>query len=111
MKVKEGVSLVGLNIKMRKVISVVEYLWNIYNKEAVITAGSEVVDEDLFFIHSVRSLHPFGLALDFRTRYFNKYQKKEIKTKLGLLLGSDYDVILHSTHIHVEYDPEITITK
>ncbi len=111
MKIKEGVSLVGLHIKMRKVISVVEYLWNIYNKEAVITAGSEVVDDDLNFIHSVRSLHPFGLALDFRTRYFNKYQKKEIKTKLALLLGNNYDVILHSTHIHVEYDEEKTTTK
>ncbi len=111
MKIKEGVSLVGLHIKMRKVISVVEYLWNIYNKEAVITAGTEIVDEDLNFIHSVRSLHPFGLALDFRIRYFNKYQKKEIKTKLALLLGHDYDVILHPTHIHVEYDKEIITIK
>ncbi len=111
MKVKKGVSLVGLHIKMRKVILVVEYLWNIYNKEAVITAGSEVVDDDLNFIHSVRSLHPFGLALDFRTRYFNVFTQKEIRTKLQLLLGSDYDVILHYTHIHVEYDPKITVAK
>ena len=111
MKTKKGVSLIGLNIKMKKVIVIVEYLWNLHNQEAVITAGTEAIDSNLNFIHSVRSLHPFGFALDFRTRYFDVLTQKEIRTKLQLLLGSDYDVILHYTHIHVEYDKKLTTAK
>ena len=97
MKIKEGVSLIGLKIEMRKVLMVASALWKQNGQELVITAGTDGV-------HSPSSMHYYGYALDFRSRYFTEEQKKEIVQSLRILLGDLYDVVEHSTHIHVEYD-------
>ncbi|MFK5971273.1 MAG: hypothetical protein QM487_14300 [Candidatus Marithrix sp.] len=106
------ISLIGLVSEMRQVLVAVEHIWNSYSKEAVITAGTEAFDGN-DFIHSVGSLHPFGKALDFRINYFKDSNDKIdrlliniIASKLRAELGNDYDVICHSTHIHIEYDPK-----
>jgi hypothetical protein len=96
MKVKEGVILNGLKIEMRKVLVLAEKLWMDNGHELVITAGLDGV-------HSAGSLHPFGYALDFRINYFDIETIKRIDEKMKNELGEDYDVVLHSTHIHVEY--------
>lgn len=97
MKIKEGVSLIGLKIQMRKVLMVADYLWKEQGQELVVTSGTDGT-------HSAGSLHYYGYALDFRTRYFGDIQKKTIAAALQKMLGPDYDVIEHSTHIHVEYE-------
>ncbi len=50
--------------------------------------------------HSAGSFHYTGDAFDFR--------KTAKVTRVHLIdaLGNDYDVIEHSTHFHVEYDPK-----
>lgn len=51
-------------------------------------------------IHCPGSFHYIGLAFDFR---------KASRVSRGMLvstLGDDWDVIEHSTHYHVEYDPK-----
>ncbi len=90
---------------MRIVLVEVERIWNKYEEEAVITAGNEVF-EGLSFIHSLGSLHPFGQALDFRTRYFDKETVKAIAFELRNVLGRDYDIVIHDSHVHIEYDPK-----
>ena len=101
-----SVKLDNLHIKMRKVLSTVEDIWDKYGEEAVITAGTEAVDADGKFIHSLGSLHPFGRALDFRTRYFVREMQREVANDLRYSLGNDYDVVLHKSHIHIEFDPK-----
>lgn len=97
MKIKEGASLQGLNIVMRKVLLVAEMLWSRNKQELVITSGTDGE-------HSAGSLHYYGYALDLRTRYFTQEEIKKIVEELRKLLNSDYHVIEHATHIHVEYE-------
>lgn len=98
MKIKEGASIVGLNIVMRQVLIASDRIWAEHGQELVITSGRDG-------IHSAGSLHYYGYAVDLRTRYFKDQDEVEqVYKQLRLALSSDYDVILHDTHIHVEYD-------
>lgn len=98
MKIKEGAALAGLDIKMRPALINADAIWAAHGQELVVTAG---LDGE----HSAGSLHYYGLALDFRTRYFGTEQTQVIAKSLREALGSDYDVVVHPSHIHVEYDP------
>jgi len=99
MQIKDGVILAGLQLVMRKVLISADAIWNELGQELVITAGLDGA-------HSAGSLHYYGLAIDLRSRYFTKDEKEEAAEKLRAALGSDYDVVVHKSHIHVEYDPE-----
>jgi hypothetical protein len=63
----------------------------------VVTSGTDGT-------HSAGSLHYYGYALDVRTRFLTEDEKKQVVEQLRNDLQSDYHVIEHSTHIHVEYD-------
>lgn len=97
MKIKNGVVLAGLKIEMRPVLIKADKIWKNAGQELVITAGLEGE-------HSAGSLHYYGDAVDLRTRYFGGDTKREVAASLKKELGSEYDVIVHKTHIHVEYD-------
>jgi aromatic ring-cleaving dioxygenase len=45
------------------------------------------------------------LAIDCRTNYFAQGEAEKVAEKLRNRLGVCFDVILHDTHIHIEYDP------
>jgi len=100
MKVKdETVNIWGLEVCMQRVLKEAEALWKENGEELVITSARDS-------IHSAGSLHYYGRAVDLRTHYFGENTRSQIAEELQDILGDDYDVILHSTHIHVEYDPE-----
>ncbi len=99
MKIKDGVNIRGINIKMRKVLIQADRIWRELGEELVVTAG---LDGD----HSKWSFHYYGMAVDLRTRYFSDSQIFEAAEKLSNVLGLGYQVIIHKTHIHVEYDPK-----
>lgn len=99
MKIKEGVVLAGLDIKMRRVLIEAEDVWHFHGEELVVTSGLEGT-------HSAYSFHYYGLALDFRHRYFSEDVRKIAVEDLQLALGKSFDVVLEKTHIHVEYDPD-----
>ena len=99
MKIKEGVILNGLKIEMRPVLIEAETIWKRAGEELVITGGLDGT-------HSAGSLHYYGFALDLRTRYFSTDVAKTVYGALRASLDDDFDVILHKSHIHVEYDPK-----
>lgn len=99
MKIKDGAILVGLDIKMRPALIAADKIWAVLGQELIVTAGLEGE-------HSAGSLHYYGLALDFRTRYFTDIEAQDAESRLRNSLGSDFDIIRHSTHIHCEYDPK-----
>lgn len=99
MKIKKGVNIQGLDIRMRPVLTQAAYIWNLQGQELVVTAG---LDGE----HSANSLHYYGLAVDLRTRDFTKAEKEEVTAELKKVLGCNYDVVFHLSHIHVEYDPK-----
>lgn len=97
MKAKSGVIIAGLKLEMRKVLVNADKVWKAHGQELVITSGMDGV-------HSPGSLHPYGYALDLRTRYFDSAEHKSIAAELRAELGNKYNVVVHSTHIHTEYD-------
>ena len=64
-----------------------------------ITSGSDGV-------HGPNSLHYQGKALDFRTRTLTASQKQAVFLSLTAALGTQFDVVLEDTHIHIEFDPK-----
>ena len=56
--------------------------------------------------HGKGSRHYIGCAMDIRTRNMTSPQQLACKLALKVDLGNDFDVVLESNHIHLEYDPE-----
>lgn len=54
--------------------------------------------------HMKGSLHPLGLAVD--VRIWGVTDLPDMVSDLAKALGNEYDVVLETDHIHVEYDPE-----
>ena len=96
---KPGVTLDGLQLPMLWAIPVLANIYFQMDKHAVITSGLDGT-------HSHNSLHYSGNALDWRTRHLESKQKTDLARQAQDLLGPDYDVVLESTHLHVEYDPK-----
>ena len=98
MKLKRGVSLIGLRLVMRPVLIEADRIWEDLGQELVITSGTDGQ-------HSAGSLHYYGYAVDLRTRYFN--QEEKYKAYCDLVDALEYEgfnVFMHDTHIHVEFD-------
>jgi len=111
----DSVKLDGLQPIMRHAMKWADIVWRELGQECVITAGAEAV-KDGALIHSAGSLHPMGLALDFRTQYWSggnltdigdeaAYQLEEKLNDMNRYLDGRFQVIQHKTHIHVEFEP------
>lgn len=106
------VKLDGLQPIMRHAMKWADIVWLELGRQCVITAGTEYVDEGGKLIHSAGSLHPMGLALDFRTHYFEDkgdeaamQLERELDDVNEKLTTGRFQVIQHKTHIHVEFEP------
>lgn len=97
MKIKLGANLQGLDIRIRPALIIADKVWKEHEKELVVTCG-------LNGVHSAGSLHYYGLAIDCRTRYFDTNTIVIIAAKLRNKLGNKFDVVVHKSHIHIEYD-------
>lgn len=69
-----------------------------HGEEAIITSA---VDGK----HSLTSLHYSGNAVDIRSRFFSEEEATQVRNEIADRLGIDYDVILETNHIHIEYQP------
>lgn len=106
MILKKGVILYGLKLQMRVVMMLAEEIWIPYKHGFVITSALDNLYEPEI-THSSGSLHPFGYALDLRTRDFSLDIKRKVFYSLRKKLRATsefYDVVWHETHIHTEFD-------
>lgn len=101
-KLKAGASLENVSWRMFWAAIVADGIYRAAGSEATITSGSDGK-------HSARSKHyaennESGMveALDFRTWGVDA---DSIAGKMRSKLGENYDVVVESDHIHVEYDP------
>lgn len=101
MELKTGVSLNGLDpIVYMYGIPVIDAIHRvIVGRDAIITAGTDGQ-------HMTGSLHYRGRALDLRTHDIAPAKRLELRDALSRGLGPGWDVVLESTHLHVEYDPK-----
>ena len=96
MLIKAGVDISRLKPPIRKKMSeLARRVWSIEQEELVVTSTYEGA-------HSEGSLHYANLAVDIRRHKKGQEVRDEVRNKFGM----DYDVILESDHIHIEYDPK-----
>lgn len=100
--IKKGVKLHGLTPYGLIQIQVAVPIFNDAGVDAVLTSAC---DGD----HGPGSKHRVGNATDWRTRHLPGGSvgpaARAIAEKLRGALSDDFDVVLESNHIHIEYDP------
>ncbi len=97
LKFKPGVSLLGMQPQMNCVFLSAEPIWYSQGADLVVTSVTDGA-------HSRGSRHYIGCAVDLRKHDLR--DPEAAAKRLGEALGDQYDVVLESTHIHVEWDPE-----
>lgn len=59
--------------------------------------------------HKKGSKHYEAHAFDIRTthkRYYTTEQITDLSDLLKIALDNNYDIVIHNTHIHIEFDPK-----
>ena len=95
MLLKAGVDISRLNREPRRSLRLVTVILAGFGGELIITSTYEGT-------HGEGSLHYSNDAYDIREPLKNS---ASAVMQLKASLGSDYDVVLESDHIHIEYDP------
>jgi len=96
MLIKAGVDISRLNREIRRALGKVDAIYAKYASELVITSTYEGT-------HSAGSLHYANDAFDCR---YPKTNKGQCLSEIREVLGSDFDVVGETHHIHIEYDPK-----
>lgn len=81
---------------MRAALAAAEKIWVKHGREEGIT-----ITAGLDGVHSAGSWHYYGCAIDIRNHYFTDEEKQTTYLELKKAL-SEYDIIKHATHIHIE---------
>lgn len=99
MILKKGVKLRGLKPEMLLGITICNDVYKSFGVDMVITSVNDSK-------HGYGSLHYSGSATDLRTRNVPNEILSDLCDALKASLGVEFDVILESNHIHVEYQPK-----
>lgn len=95
--IKEGVRLIGLQPAIVLAIMIAA---GVYEREGLELVVTSLADGQ----HSRGSLHYVGAAVDFRI--YPESNPEDLRQRLAEALGGDFDVVLESNHIHVEWQPK-----
>ncbi len=101
MRAKEGVDISNIQPQIVLALTTANNLYRDEGVELVYTSGRDGK-------HSITSLHYSGNAVDLRISDLaqkDSFLPSLVRDRLAERLGLDYDVLLESTHIHVEYQP------
>jgi len=98
-EIKPGACVIGLQAVMVRGCITIGTVYAAMGYRCTLTSG---VDGQ----HSPRSRHYLGLAADFRTRDILVGTRTALRDAIASRLGQDFDVILESDHLHVEWDPK-----
>lgn len=98
LSLKDGVRFTDVSHHIIAVLPVIERIYRSLGQNCVITSCRDGR-------HMAGSKHYTGEAIDLRTHYFNALEKADVLQCLQHALGPDFDVVLESDHLHVEYDP------
>ena len=96
MFLKKGVNIQGMSTELLYGLNVADAVYKELGYELTVTS---VLDGR----HSLTSLHYAGNAADLRIRGVSDPQA--IVDMLKARLGVNFDVLLESNHIHIEYQP------
>ncbi len=98
MRLKSSVKCIALRPELTLALIVVDGVYRRHGTECVVTSLNDSK-------HSKTSLHYSGAAADIRTRTLPAHLRQTVRDEISTRLTTDYDVILESDHIHIEYQP------
>lgn len=101
--VKAGVKLAGTQPEILLALMVIHSIMDSLHLPCIVTSGHDTN------LHKSNSLHYKGLALDIRLPSFynpSPNLDSSVVESIKNALGSEYDVVLETNHIHVEFDPK-----
>ena len=98
LSLKPGVDVFGIRPELVIAVMVAERIWSGYGIGLTLTSARDGR-------HSETSLHYAGAAVDFRIHGMSSDALAEAVRALKESLGRDFDVILETDHVHVEYQP------
>ena len=98
LRIKYGVDVNGLKPEIVLAFHIASVLYQEYGYDCVLTSGLEGK-------HARQSSHYLGFAIDLRTRDFPVDMAVKVAKELQARLTVDYQVILESDHIHVQFKP------
>ena len=98
-QIKPKARVRGLQPEMILAIMVANDVYAQYDIICVITEGTGAK-------HRRGSLHYVGLAIDLRTRNIPPNLREPVAQQIRVALGEEYDVVLESDHIHIEFQPK-----
>ena len=98
MELKSGVKLVGLHPELHLGLVIANEVYASHGVNMVITS---VLDGK----HSKTSLHYAGYAADLRIKNLGNTDPYDVAKEIKRRLGVDFDVIVESNHIHLEFQP------
>lgn len=100
LQLKASVKVQGLSNEILLAVVVANSVYAKHGYDCVVTS---LLDGK----HSMTSLHYCGNAVDLRIRTFpSRSVAIAVVDDLKSCLGDDYDVVLESDHIHIEYQPK-----
>lgn len=101
--IKPNVNLRGLSPQMALAVPIIASVYEKHGaKQLRITGGCEHVKG-----RTAHSRHYSGEALDFGIIFLPKtLNKRSLVQSLARCLGPQYDIVLKSNHIHIEFDPK-----
>lgn len=104
MQLKQGVRLNGIKPELLVALLAANGIYTEAGYQMIVTSVTEGK-------HSRASKHYTGCAFDLRISHLSEGVASNVVNRLTFALGSDFDVILESDHIHVEYDPKDSLTS
>ncbi len=93
-----GVKLAGLKPQIVLAAAICSDTFDKHRCDCVITSANDSSE------HMIGSKHYYGEAIDIRTKNIDHETMCAIVEELKLFLGEEFDVVLESDHLHVEYD-------
>ena len=97
MRFKEGVTINGVKPEVVLALTVCNGIYANYGQDMVVTSITDG-------IHGKNSLHYVGFAFDLRTKNFQYSADIDLVVKdIKEYLTEEFDIILESDHIHVEF--------
>lgn len=99
LSLKPGVQFWGIHSRIVAALPVLEQIYSKFGQDLVITSARDGV-------HKPHSKHYSGEALDLRTFNLTPLERPEAHFDIHTALGSDFDVVLETDHIHIELDPK-----
>jgi len=103
-RLKHGVKIDAISPQIVLAISVADSILRELPAETVVTSCNDAV-------HRRGSLHNVGQAVDLRTRHIGNVMAETFTGQLRSALGAQFDVVLESDHIHVEYQPKVAADR